>query len=96
MAAMSSEPESKESDDPSASRESLDLTGLPTSVADGLRKLVAALRDNLGSVPSSPSSATAEQPEAWARRLQAWVDTHPARKITIDDSRETLYSGRGE
>ena|SRR5260370_27463984 len=77
-------------------RESLDLTGLPAPVADELRKLVAALRDNLGSVPSSPSSATSEPPETWARRLQAWVDTHPARPISIDDSRESLYSGRGE
>ena len=24
--------------------------------------------------------------------LQAWVDTHPSRPITIDDSRESLYS----
>jgi hypothetical protein len=96
MAAMSSEPESKESVGPSAPRESLDLTGLPAPVADELKKLVAALRENLGSVPSSPSSATAEAPETWARRLQAWVDTHPARSISIDDSRESLYSGRGE
>jgi hypothetical protein len=96
MTAMGIEPQSKDSAGPSVSRESLDLTGLPAPVADELRKLVAILRDNLGSVPSFPSSVAEEPPEAWARRLQAWVDTHPARPISIDDSRESLYSGRGE
>jgi hypothetical protein len=93
---MSIEPESKDSVGPSISRESLDLTGLPAPVADELRKLVTTLRDNLGSAPSFPGSVEEEPPEAWARRLQAWVDTHPARAISIDDSRESLYSGHGE
>jgi hypothetical protein len=96
MTFMSIEPESKDSADPSVSRESLDLTGLPAPVADELRKLVATLRDNLGSMPSFSNSVAEEPPEAWARRLQDWVDTHPARPVSIDDSRESLYSGRGE
>jgi len=96
MVAMRTEPESQDPIVPAVSGESLDLTGLPAPVADELRKLVAALRDNLGSVPSSPHSVAVEPPEAWARRLQAWVDTHPTRPISIDDSRESLYSGRGE
>ena len=37
-----------------------------------------------------------ESPDQWVRRLQAWVDTHPVRPITIDDSRESIYAGRGE
>ena len=93
---MSIDPESKDSAGPSISTQSLDLTGLPAPVADELRKLVAALRDNLVHVPSAPGSSAGEPPEAWARRLQAWVDTHPARPISIDDSRESLYSDRGE
>jgi hypothetical protein len=96
ITAMSIEPESKNSAAPSASSESLDLTGLPAPVAHELKKLVVALRENLGPVPSSRSSVAGEPPEAWARRLQAWVDTHPARAISIDDSRESLYSARGE
>jgi hypothetical protein len=96
MTAMSIDPESKDSAGPSVAPESLDLTGLPVPVADELRKLVAALRDNPVQVPSVPSSSAGEPPEAWARRLQAWVDTHPARPISIDDSRESLYAGRGE
>ncbi len=96
MTAMSIEPESQDSAGPFVSRESLDLSGLPAPVADELRKLVTTLRDNLESVPSGPNSVEEESPEAWARRLQAWVDTHPARPISIDDSRESIYSGRGE
>ena len=96
MTGMSVEPESKDSAGPSVPRESLDLTGLPAPVADELRKLVAAFREHLIDVPSFPSSGAVESPEAWTRRLQAWVDTHPVRPITIDDSRESLYSGRGE
>ncbi len=90
------QPESRDRAGPSASREALDLTGLPAPVADELRKLVATLRDSLGPVPSFSGSVAEEPPDAWARRLQAWVDTHPSRPITIDDSRESLYSGRGE
>jgi Arc/MetJ-type ribon-helix-helix transcriptional regulator len=37
-----------------------------------------------------------ETPDQWALRLQAWVDTHPSRPLTIDDSRESIYAGRGE
>jgi hypothetical protein len=93
---MGIEPESKDSASPAISRECVDLTGLPAPVADEPRKLVAALRDHWESVPSVTGSDAGEPPEAWARRLQAWVDTHPARPIAIDDSRESLYSGRGE
>jgi hypothetical protein len=50
----------------------------------------------MGQESSHSIPITEESPEAWVRRLQAWVDTHPARPITIDDSRESLYTGRGE
>jgi len=93
---MSTAPEAREPGGPPEPLQILDLTGLPAPVADELRKLVATLRDNLAH-PPSPSAAIAEEPpEAWGRRLQAWLDTHAARPITIDDSRESLYIGRGE
>jgi len=80
----------------SSPAQSLDLTGSPAPVANELRKLVATLRDNMGHV-SSPSARFEQKPyEAWTRRLQSWVDSHPARPITIDDSRESIYSGRGQ
>jgi Arc/MetJ-type ribon-helix-helix transcriptional regulator len=42
------------------------------------------------------ADSSQESPDQWAGRLQAWVDTHPSRPITIDDSRESIYAGRGE
>jgi hypothetical protein len=92
---MSVEPETRELSG-SSPPQSLDLTGLPAPVANDLQRLVATLRNNLGHA-SSPSAPFKQEPaEAWARRLQSWVDSHPARPITIDDSRESVYSGRGE
>ena len=98
---MSSEPEANNPAGPSGSRESVDLTGLPGPVADELKKLVVALRDNLGSAAGSPNSATSTtvlqaNPGEWVRRLQAWVDSLPVRPTSMDDSRESIYAGRGE
>jgi hypothetical protein len=93
---MTFEPDPKHPDESSGFPQSLDLSGLPAPVAEELRRLVATLRDNLAHEPGMPSAVTDEDPEDWARRLQAWVDTHPARPITIDDRRESIYSGRGE
>jgi hypothetical protein len=92
---MNVEPEARELNG-SSPPQSLDLTGLPAPVANELQRLVATLRDNLGHAPG-PSAPFEQEPyEAWTRRLQSWVDSHPARPITIDDSRESVYSGRGE
>lgn len=77
----------------SASSSSLDLTGLPPSVVTELKGLVTALRENL----APGFSPEGEEPyEAWEGRLNAWANSHPARSVFIDDSREGLYSGRGE
>ena len=32
----------------------------------------------------------------FAQRLQAWVDLHPRIGRPVDDSRESIYAGRGE
>lgn len=93
---MSLEPEAENSGGPPVTSPSLDLTGIPVPVADELRKLVATLRENLGRAPSAQDTSVEETPEDWSRRLQAWVDTHPARPIQIDDDRVSLYAGRGE
>ena len=93
---MSVEPGAKNTGEPSAAQESLDLTGLPAPVADELRRLVATLRSNLVGSPSLETDPATEPPDQWAGRLQAWVDSHPVRAVSIDDSRESLYAGRGE
>jgi hypothetical protein len=93
---MSIDPETTELGGLTVPPQTLDLTGIPAPVAEELRKLVTTLRDNLGQGPSPSGTSVEEPPEAWAERLQAWVDTHPARVINIDDSRESLYAGRGQ
>lgn len=35
-------------------------------------------------------------PEEWTRRLRALVDSQPVRPNGMDDSRESIYAGRGE
>jgi hypothetical protein len=33
---------------------------------------------------------------AWRAKLQAWIDLHPVVNHFIDDSRDSIYEGRGE
>jgi hypothetical protein len=35
-------------------------------------------------------------PEAWSKALREWAASHAKRAIEIDDSRESIYAGRGE
>ncbi len=35
-------------------------------------------------------------PEEFARRLDLWIKLHPVLDHAIDDSRESIYEGRGE
>ena len=39
---------------------------------------------------------SASSPQGFAQRLQAWVDLHPRTGQPVDDSRESIYAGRGE
>ena len=34
--------------------------------------------------------------DEWKRRLEKWLASFPNRKTTLDDSRESIYRGRGE
>jgi hypothetical protein len=47
-------------------------------------------------VTKESAPAQQETPEEWAKRLTAWAESHPVRSIDLDDSRESIYSGRGE
>lgn len=44
----------------------------------------------------STTNALQDNPVEWVRRLQAWVGSLPVRPTTMDDSRESIYAGRGE
>ncbi len=34
--------------------------------------------------------------EEWSHELRAWAASHPASDVIADDSRESIYAGRGE
>jgi hypothetical protein len=71
----------------------IDVTGLPDSVVRDLLQLVATLRQNLanGSRPAYELS-----PEEWSKEWRAWLASHTSRNPNFDDSRESIYAGRGE
>jgi hypothetical protein len=53
-----------------------------------------AAQDHAGSpAPISPPEMT---PEQWIAEWRAFVDSRPIRPVIADDSRESIYEGRGE
>jgi hypothetical protein len=42
-----------------------------------------------------PSAAEAISVEGWVARWRAWAEGHPASGVIADDSRESIYEGRG-
>ncbi len=72
----------------------IDVSGLPEAVVNDLQRLVETIRKGAGA--NSAPSAREETAEEWIARLVAWVESHPKRVIEIDDSRESIYEGRGE
>lgn len=66
--------------------------GLFASADEMIGKLVQDFASRTRQQPAASPPA----PEQWVRQLQAWVDKHPSRPATIDDSRESIYAGRGE
>lgn len=77
-------------------------TGVYKSQEEALNDAVLALRKsteaNLPPVGGPPRSqdATRESTEAWIARVRAWSERHPAVEGFVDDSRESIYEGRGE
>ena len=35
-------------------------------------------------------------PEEWVKEFREWVASHPKVDVVVDDSRESIYEGRGE
>jgi hypothetical protein len=58
------------------------------------REAVAELRKKYGL--TTDARTVQSNPEEWVKRVQAWVDSHPVEHTTMDDSRESIYAGRGE
>jgi predicted transcriptional regulator len=57
------------------------------------REVVAELRKKFG---LTASMSLQENPDEWAQRLHEWVASQPVRANMMDDSRESIYSTRGE
>ena len=49
--------------------------------------------DAASPAPLSPSQLSADQ---WVAAWRAWVKGHPPFPVLADDSRESIYEGRGE
>lgn len=53
------------------------------------------LTESAASAPDrSPTSPKASQ--GFDQRLHAWIELHPRTVTAVDDSRESIYAGRGE
>ncbi len=62
-----------------------------------LEAVEAKLSTESATEPSDLVSARREEsPEEWIKRFDAWVNSHPRRGYIADDSRESIYAGRGE
>lgn len=60
-----------------------------------------ALREAEGSEPALSGPAIAYPPEFsspadWVRALREWAESHPRVEHFVDDSRESIYAGRGQ
>lgn len=82
---------------------------LPADVEHALRARAAAagqdvsayvaevVAERLAEVePVPPKSASVRSQRRFAERLRAFVALHPGSGGTLDDSRESIYAGRGE
>lgn len=74
--------------------QAIDVSGLSAEQVQAVEAIVNGYRkQNETQSNGPPLEETAEE---WFRRLVAWTESHPKREIEIDDSRETIYAGRGE
>jgi hypothetical protein len=57
--------------------------------------VLQAVAEKLADADSQPSPASRNGKE-WMEKLRAWIDLHPVVTHFVDDSRESIYAGRGE
>jgi plasmid stability protein len=53
-----------------------------------------AVDEKLAAEATTPGPT--ESAEEWVARFKAWVESHPPVTHFVDDSRESIYAGRGE
>jgi hypothetical protein len=57
--------------------------------------VLQAVAEKLAEADVQPPAASPSNDE-WKKKLQAWIDLHPVVTHFVDDSRESIYAGRGE
>lgn len=79
----------------------------PAEVEQALRRRAAATGQDMETFVAKvltdevaddlkPRRKSKISPEEFARRTDAWIKLHPVLDHAIDDSRESIYAGRGE
>jgi hypothetical protein len=72
----------------------IDVSGLPENDVEDIRRFVEKKRESVNQQTAvSPDDLT---PEEWVRQFTEWVQSQPPCHATIDDSRESIYAGRGD
>ena len=82
-----------ESTEQQTQQRSIDVTGLPDEAVMAVESLVSLLRSrNTGKTEVAVLSSY----EEWSKVFWEWIGSHPKRNTPADDSRESIYAGRGE
>lgn len=63
------------------------------SIDDYVRSLLPRTNGDVDEKPPLYQSAT---PEEWVDAFREWAASHPLLQVIVDDSRESIYQGRGE
>ena len=70
--------------------DTIDVSGLSPEAIRTVEALVVSLRGRETETPER------RDPQSWSKALREWAASHAKRDIVIDDSRESIYEGRGE
>jgi hypothetical protein len=72
---------------------SIDVTGLPEEAIRAMESLVVLLKRQ----PTRLGGAVAfSSRDEWIKAINEWADSHTPICTEADDSRESIYAGRGE
>jgi hypothetical protein len=66
------------------------------TVEDYLRQLAEEAADSPAVAQEPPPAPPDRTPEEWVAAWRAWVASHRPGAVIADDSRESIYEGRGE
>jgi hypothetical protein len=70
----------------------IDVTGLPEEAIRAVQSVVSLLRGQ----PGTEGPLTFSSRQEWAKAIREWAESHPRIDKPADDSRESIYAGRGE